>query len=201
MYPQVNPLIILHSVFIIGKWTKWTLSKSYVSQKWKHRRKTRHYPMTFRKYHESKLLDLLQNVSCRPIRSLSVDVLKIIVEYTNGATFQCAACTQTVMLYHPRSSGDPVMDGDVTFDRYELKRKSFVLLLDNRTLICRHCLLFNNLQCRACGINSYDLTAFLGTGFCKHCRAVNVCAVRWTGYRFAWSFCRVYAVHGLACQA
>ena len=171
MYPQVNPLIIFHSVFIIGKWTKW-LTKSNVSPKRKSQCKSKQYAMTFRKYNESKLLDLLQNVSCRPISSLPVDVLQIIVEYTNGTTFECTACTQSIMLYHPRSTGDCVMDGDVKFDRYELNRKNFTLLLDNKTLICRQCLpLF---QCRACGISSYDETAFLGTGFCKRCRLMNV---------------------------
>ena len=187
MYPQMNPLIIFHSVFIIGKWTKWTLSKSNVTQKRKSQCKTKQYTMTFRKYHESKLSDLLQNVSCRPISSLPVDVLQIIVEYTNGTTFQCAACPQTIMLYHHRNTGDSFMDGDDIFDRYELKRKNFTLLLDDQTLICKDCSPF--LQCGGCGINSYDRNAFRGTGFCKQCRVLNVYAVQLTWYCFVWCFC------------
>ena len=198
MYPVANPLHIFHSVFIIGKWTKWILSKSHVPQKWRSRHAQKRYTMTFRKYHESKLLDLLQDASYRPIRSLSVDVLQIIVEYTNGTKFQCAACPRAIMLYHPRCTGDPMIDGDIKFDRHELKREHFVLLLDNKTLICRQCLLFNHLQCRVCGIHSYDLSAFLGTGFCDHCRAVNVYRLDLNWRRFVWCFCRVYAHPGMA---
>lgn len=121
--------------------------------------------LSYQEYGALKLMDVLTDIKTNDNSKIPIDVLNIIINYTNGEIYKCKSCNSKITLYNTK---EKTSNNISSFNKHELLQKGFHLLKDNKTIICNSCAYFNGNFCYRCHSISYDLFGFK-LGLCDHC--------------------------------
>ena len=159
-----NNSILLQLVYSIGKFIKHVNNRSiyhiFEDPLTNKQGYTKEAPLTYREYSNLKLMDSLKSLQTNDGIKFPIDIVNIIINYTNGEIFKCKTCKSKVMLFNTKQG---------KFNRHELSQNGFELLKDNSTILCNSCCHFNGCVCLYCGHVSYDLYGFKA-GLCDYCQ-------------------------------